>query len=34
MRGARGFIAMGCTLIAIALSRRIHVIPDGSGKVE
>ncbi|HET9045925.1 MAG TPA: MFS transporter [Casimicrobiaceae bacterium] len=29
-----GFISMGCTLIAIALSRRIHVIPDGSGKVE
>jgi len=29
-----GFIAMAATLIAIALSLRIHVIPDGSGKVE
>ena len=29
-----GFVAMGCTLVAIALALRIRVIPDGSGKVE
>ena len=29
-----GFVAMGSTLVAIALALRIRVIPDGSGKVE
>jgi predicted MFS family arabinose efflux permease len=29
-----GLVAMACTLIAIALALRIHVIPDGSGQVE
>ena len=29
-----GFVAMGSTLVVIALALRIRVIPDGSGKVE
>jgi len=29
-----GWVAIAATLVAIYLATRIHVIPDGSGKVE
>ena len=32
--GWAGYVAMACTLVAIAFALRIRVLPDGGGKVE